>query len=414
MSNWTKQGSQIFKDGTPTFLKGVCYSPTPIGAATFTPGIGDWFTSPWNAIWERDFPLMKAAGINNIRTYFFWAWTPPNDMSGWNPVPNPLPAVTFDHKPFLDSAAKHGISVTIGLALDGGNIFDNGVPALATAYFNFYNQTLQQLVTLYGTHPAVMGFCLGNEQNNRPRIVRKDFWDKLADMATAARGLLKSQQSQKLLLFAMQNDDPYMFQAVINDTGGVTVPQRFAQIFDAWGLNIYAGMSTTLQDYKNYVVNGTGTILPAIITEWGIPGGKNDASLPPPPSPVPSGTPAARQLTDAEFAANISNIVVPDQQAIIANLSFVAGAQWFEWTDEWWKNGWWESLKPQATPCIQVGSPSADWPDDWWGLNGVAPDPSRTACEGPWNQGANQPYPPDVITARPTLANLTAFYGTIS
>ena len=54
MSTWTVAGTQIQKDGESVFLAGVCYAPTPAGAATYTPGVGDWFAPPWNGIWERD------------------------------------------------------------------------------------------------------------------------------------------------------------------------------------------------------------------------------------------------------------------------------------------------------------------------------------------------------------------------
>ena len=68
MSTWTVVGTQIQKDGQSVFLGGVCYAPTPAGAATFTPGVGDWFALPWNGIWERDLALMNGMGINNLRT----------------------------------------------------------------------------------------------------------------------------------------------------------------------------------------------------------------------------------------------------------------------------------------------------------------------------------------------------------
>src|SRR5215212_538691 len=48
MTKWTIEGTQINKDGADVFLSGVCYSPTPAGAATYEPGVGDWFTPPWD------------------------------------------------------------------------------------------------------------------------------------------------------------------------------------------------------------------------------------------------------------------------------------------------------------------------------------------------------------------------------
>jgi hypothetical protein len=403
MSTWTTEGTQICKDGKPAFLAGVCYAPTPIGAATFTPGIGDWFTPPWNGIWERDFPLMQAAGINNIRTYFFWAWTPPENMANWKQVVAQPP--TFDHTAFLDAAQASGISVTIGIALDGGNIFDNGSKTLGEDYFQFYLHTAKKLAELYGNHPAVMGFCLGNEQNNQGRIVRASFWDILESMSTA----VKTAAPNKLVMFAMQNDNPNMFTATITQSGK-TVPQRFAQIFDVWGINIYAGMSGTLANYKQYVAAQTDTALPLIVSEWGVPGGITDNTLPPPPNPpVPAGVPSGRQLTAKEFSEVISSTMTNDWNAIAANLAFVSGSQWFEWTDEWWKNNWWETTKPVTTPYIQVGSKDVAWPEDWWGLNAIAPN-GHPANSGPWDNPQNKPYPPDLLTPRPTLTALTGFY----
>src|SRR6478672_9256025 len=63
-----------------------------------------------------------------------------------------------------------------------------------------------------------------------------------------------------------------------------SVPQRFAQIFDVWGLNIYSGMAGTLSNYAQYVANGSDTQRPVIVSEWGVPGGVNvppDAAGPP-------------------------------------------------------------------------------------------------------------------------------------
>ena len=83
--------------------------------------------------------------------------------------------------------------------------------ALAKTTFPFYTATAAKLAELYGNHPAVMGFCLGNEQNNQTRIVRADFWDGLAGMAQAVR----TKAPGKLVMFAMQNDNPYMFTATL-------------------------------------------------------------------------------------------------------------------------------------------------------------------------------------------------------
>lgn len=392
MSTWTTDKSTILKDGSPTFVAGVCYSPTPIGAATYEPGVGDWFTPPWNEIWERDFPLMKAAGINNIRTYFFWAWTPPRDMSTWSTVTSASP--TFDHTAFLDAAAQNGISVTIGIALPAGDIFDNGDPTSGENFFQFYLATSKKLAELYGSHAAVMGFSLGNELNNPPRVQRPDYWDKLETIAKA----VKAVAPDKLLMTCCENDGA-LFTYKIAGTS-LTVPQRYAQIFDVWGLNIYGDPTPFLNNFNTDVMPSPDTIRPLIVSEWGIPGGTN---VPSGVKGPPDGTATARELTSAEFDQHINNELKPWWQTYKSFSNFVAGTQYFEWTDEWWKNS-------ACPPYEHAASKDPTWPEEWWGLNSIAPDPSRTPQEGPWNSKTNTPYPADVLTPRPTLAALTACY----
>jgi hypothetical protein len=395
MTKWTIEGTQIKKDGEEVFLTGVCYAPTPAGAATYEPGVGDWFTPPWEGIWERDLPKMQAMGVNNLRTYFFWAWTPPRDIANWERVTSGPP--TFDHTAFLDAAHAHGISVTIGIALDGGSAFENGNPSLGRDYLSFYVATADKLAELYGDHPAVMGFCLGNEQNTPTRIRHADFWDGFERMARAVR----AKAPDKLVMLAMQNDGG-MFKAKVDDTPW-SVPQRFAAIFDVWGLNVYSGMESTLSDYATYVAADNETQRPAIISEWGrIAGGTNE---PPGSAGPPNGNATARPLTPAEFAAAIDERTRPDWEEVQKHRSFVAGAQFFAWSDEWWKNA--------NTPVYeQNASASPDWPEEWWGLYAIAPV-DRTAQRGPWNSDANAPYPPDELTARPTVAALTEMYAQV-
>lgn len=395
MSKWTVDGTTIKKDGQAFFLAGVCYAPTPAGAATFTPGVGDWFTPPWNGIWERDFALMQQMGINNLRTYFFWAWTPPADMSTWKAVVSGPP--TFDHSAFLDAAQAAGIYVTIGIALDGSQIFGNADPQSAQNYLSFYTATAEKLAELYGAHEAVMGFCLGNEQNTPSRIQQASFWDAFETISS----LVKAKAPDKLVTLAMQ-DDPTMFTATIAGTQ-TSVPQRFKQIFDVWSVNIYSGMAGQLDSYRQNVVSNADTQLPLIVSEWGVAAGKN---VPDGAAGPPDGSATSRELTPAEFDAAINgpslDSMISKMQAMQNHRDFVMGAQYFEWTDEWWKNG--------ATPVYeQNASSSPDWPEEWWGLYGIAPT-GRTAQQGPWNQGANAPYPPDTLTARPTVAALIKMY----
>ena len=56
--------------GKPWLMRALCYSPVPVGwdPDWFEP-YGDFFTSEYAGIYERDIPLMAAAGVNALRIY---------------------------------------------------------------------------------------------------------------------------------------------------------------------------------------------------------------------------------------------------------------------------------------------------------------------------------------------------------
>src|SRR5690606_26784776 len=50
------------------FIKGVMYSPSPIGShPSWTWPHGDFFIPQYQNLWARDFPLLQALGANTIR-----------------------------------------------------------------------------------------------------------------------------------------------------------------------------------------------------------------------------------------------------------------------------------------------------------------------------------------------------------
>ena len=91
----------LYLDGNRVLLRGVTYSPTPIGldqsAADPKRRIVDFFAPENAAIWRRDLPLMRQMGMNAVRLY---------DLS-----------VPGDHAPFLDLAHSLNITVIAGFPL---------------------------------------------------------------------------------------------------------------------------------------------------------------------------------------------------------------------------------------------------------------------------------------------------------
>ena len=63
-------GRTLYLDGEPWLMRALCYSPIPVGwdPDWFEP-YGDFFTSEYAGIYERDIPLIAAAGVNTLRIY---------------------------------------------------------------------------------------------------------------------------------------------------------------------------------------------------------------------------------------------------------------------------------------------------------------------------------------------------------
>ena len=63
-------GRTLYLDGKPWLMRAVCYSRIAVGwdPDWFEP-YGDFFTNDYSGIFERDIPLMAAAGVNTMRIY---------------------------------------------------------------------------------------------------------------------------------------------------------------------------------------------------------------------------------------------------------------------------------------------------------------------------------------------------------
>jgi len=460
-SVWKIQGTKLTMNGSPFFLKGVCYSPTPIGYATFTPQIGDWFYNQCAVLWRSqsaddrgDLKTMSELGINHLRTYFWWHWQwPTSNQTAWiqNRIWRNPDAQTFNHTTFLDECAKYGIFVMIGLAVDSGNIFD-GPPENRPAFLDFYVDTAREIGRRYGQHPAVMGLCVGNEQNQPGRNTRPDFWEGLASMSAA----FKEGAPDKVTMVAFQND-PELLDTVVADK---PLPQIFKENFDIYGLNIYGAPQDTLVNiFKEKVItaNDGKYALPLIVSEWGVGAGVNyenpkysdssfdfpktrqlpDGSTVPigPLEGPPFGIALSRECTPAEYEVKTQDLTTYFSQ-IKDNQDFVVGSEYFSWSDEWWKNytdqkiidaidngqlsldqwGRYESPYPPSPGAFieyripsrvteQDASGSPDWPEEWWGLYGVSRNP-----KGPigWNEWGM--YNADQLAPRPIVAALKKAY----
>lgn len=135
------QGKQLFVDGQPFQIRGVCYSPVPIGESVNFAPFGDYFTVKYMYMWKRDLALIKQMGANTIRIY------------GWDPK--------ADHYPFLDECQKVGLKVLVTYYL--GLATENPVNT-ADERWSLIGRFVEQLAW-YGDHPAILMWSFGNELN---------------------------------------------------------------------------------------------------------------------------------------------------------------------------------------------------------------------------------------------------------
>jgi hypothetical protein len=96
-----KMGRTLYVDGKPWLMRALCYSPVPVGwdPDWFEP-YGDFFTSEYAGIYERDIPLMAAAGVNALRIYTL--------------------KFSHRHNHFFDLCMRHGINIIVGYDFEDG------------------------------------------------------------------------------------------------------------------------------------------------------------------------------------------------------------------------------------------------------------------------------------------------------
>ena len=131
---------RLMAGGKPFIVKGVCYSPIPIGKNHEY----DWWSDP-NKPWIVDGKLMKEMGINTIRVY----------QPGENPE-----AVK---KVIRDLYNLYGIRTILGSWL---GFWEYPCPFYADKGFQErIKKEVREMVSLYKDEPGVLLWILGNENN---------------------------------------------------------------------------------------------------------------------------------------------------------------------------------------------------------------------------------------------------------
>lgn len=368
----TVEGRNIKVNGKDFFVKGVNYSPTPIGGSPNWDPFGDWFQSYWSSIYLRDIPKMREMNVNTIRLYGITPWSPTD--------PNRTPK---DHSEFfrmLYNGNEKPIYVLPMVWI--GNIMDK--TSLAEG-----KDRWKAILASYKNNNAVLGWVVGNEWNSAATIDNDDFWKTWNDLA----GFIKDRSKNKITITSVVDDSMK------------TVPKGDAIMtkLDVWGINSYRGINADpgsgrpasafdvlFSTYKD------ASTKPLVITEFGPPASTHTCENGTVCELPDNATATAAYISYHWKGGNDSN------DSIVQNKDIVSGGIVFEWTDEWWKTTNPLVHDPGIAPN---GAFPGGWGDEeWFGICGVS-------AKGGEPKDPN-PGQPDELKCRAAFDTLKGLWAT--
>jgi hypothetical protein len=346
----TSTGFQLKLNGQPFVIKGMNYSPVPIGTAPGFIPYGDYFIPYYANVWRPDIDKIREAGINVIKLY---AGNPDLNAGG--------PGTAGNWKAFLDYCYNGGnkpIYVVMFSYTQGGVIAQGG--AGLDGYIRQYDKLVKSTVK----HPAVFGYVIGNEIFDNV-TQNSQFWQNFGSLINAAQGAGLS-QGQNPFIMSATNDNftPQAFWPAIK------LGEQSGKLgnLDSWCINIYRGPefggagNSVFTQYLT-LMNSFQTPLkkPLILGEWGTPHTTRPIGIYGQPSTQPianlDDVPESQMgAGQPYFAAQpVAKFLTTQWNTIKANLNagsnqVCAGGFIFDWCDEYWKGN---------NNNIQVGGPSA-------------------------------------------------------
>lgn len=390
------------------FVKGVGYSPTPIGGfVSDPPACNSPLRNSNKEIWSRDLPLMRAMGVNVIHVYNV---TPPP----WDEGPE---AHVGTINEFLDAAWNNGkdpIFVLMSIHFTSDKLLnEHSVSSLVNQYY--------ELDKKYAKYPAVMGVAISNE------IVGDDVWDNATwwanfnRVASSAKRGFQDQGAKKLVTTSDYDGLTRFAYKGIKQIAQIYYGEKYHAAVDVWGDNTFRGRSFTEAPNLFTQVRDT-TNKPVIFTEYGgtaayhtaetntysYPKGdpnKNGVCDPLKPTKVPLTRDAADLPNKKNENPNMAGLV--DYVTNSATLLYsgyktdgvVSGGTYLEWTDEWWKadvNNWEFRSRHVGDLNFTNYFPGCARDEAWYGLNAISK-----------GRGAV-----DELTPRPTLDALKRVWST--
>ena len=404
---------------SPFPVRGVGYSPTPIGASNKNgPNFGDVFWDSfyiagertdlldWERVWKRDIENIRTR-FNAVRLYSLVA-EHVNDAGQFT-----TPPTTRTHKKFLDACWNNGhnpVYVMVGVPMPSDCFLQDGNAANRANWERVFSTTVQQTKD----HPAVMGYTIFNEVGGinewgQDPASAQFYWTQIQKYSAEA----KSTAPDKLVGFAY-------FDAPPNVALAKPYMVQYGGSIDYWGINSFQGsvIAPTLAPYKTL----EGATKPVLFTEFGVPAtGHSVDEISSGDRPTQAGVNSIyADGTTIAKAANAMATMIP----LALGDSSVAGMFYFEWCDEHWKQ---DPALPAYTTSITTHEggvkvdpsqmPNGFYDEEGFGLHSVALQPNRpaTATYAPFNRNAATANNfPDVLTPRQALLDaVTAAYAPI-
>jgi hypothetical protein len=332
-------GRHLLVNDVQFTLRGVGYSPTPIGAdSEVAPAEGDYFAAAYRSIHERDFGLLRDLGANAVR---LWGWR--HDV---------------EHAAFVETAWGDGgqpIYVLPAYWLSASrNVADPATRAAVVAEF-------RQMVALHKDSPATLMWIIGNELN-APWMFgdRDELFTLIDEMAAAAH--------------AEEGTNYHPVTTPLADVNLIeTIARRDSQVphLDVWSVQVYRG--TTFGNLFDRFAAVSRK--PLLVTEYGIDAYDDLRAA----EYELGGVPA-----QADYATALS-------REIDARRDVCVGGFIMAYRDEWWKgkHGQTDARHPvcpehDARAHSDCGVAGGGHPDgyaneEWWGI--VRPLPGSPAID---------------------------------
>lgn len=342
-------GWRLFVDGKLYFVRGVCYSPVPVGK--------DYEYNFWGdkgQPWLADGKLMKEMGVNAVRFY----------RVGKNPEEV--------RRVVDDLYRKFGIRSLLGTYL---GFWSWPPPNYTDEEFRqkVRTETLE-MVRLYKDSPGVLMWVLGNENNySFDRDVQRwssDAIDALPDEVARRREKARIYYSYvNSLAKEIKKLDPNRPVVMsVGETSSLDIAREAAPDVDVIGMIAYRGpgFGNLFRQVRDKFD------LPVLMTEFG----------------ADSFNAATREPDEANQAEFLKLQCLDIQRNFAGNkgVGNAIGGTVFEWNDEWWKGneniphtwsvhdegGHWQNTSYHFDA---YGADKMNMNEEWWGI--VSLDPKK-------------------------------------